>query len=360
MNDKIKVLIVDDSAFARATISSKLETDPEIQIVGYAQDGIEAVEKTRELKPNVVTMDVVMPHMDGLAALGYIMLKCPTPVIMLSALTQEGADITIKALQLGAVDYFLKPSIASPTGIDGAKELINKIKTAAKARVTRYTKSMEEPAQSLEKKKRPHSGQYLLNKVVVIGSSTGGPRSLSDIVPALPEDIPAAILIVQHMPPHFTKSLAERLNSTSRIEVKEAQDGDSINPALALLAPGGYHMIVDKNGKVRLHQGPTECGVRPSVNVTMESVVSVYGASTLGVVLTGMGCDGTRGSSLIKAAKGRVIVEDESTCAVYGMPGSVVEAGDADKIVPLPEIANEIVRICIEKNANTVATMKKE
>lgn len=360
MSDKIRVLVVDDSAFARATISSSLTTDPDIQVIGHAQDGIEAVEKTKELKPHVVTMDVIMPHMDGLAALEYIMLKCPTPVIMLSALTTEGADITVKALQLGAIDYFLKPSVSSPAGFDGAKELINKIRTAANARVSRHTKYSQEPAQFINAIKRSELRQTALNKVVVIGSSTGGPRALSAIVPVLPEDIPASVLIVQHMPPQFTKSLAERLDSISRILVKEAQDGDSINPGVAFLAPGGYHMIVHKNGKVRLNQGPTECGVRPSVNVTMESVASVYGASTLGVVLTGMGSDGTRGSSLIKAAKGRVIVEDESTCTVYGMPGSVVEAGGADKVVPLPEIASEIVKICNDKNDSTVATTRKE
>jgi two-component system chemotaxis response regulator CheB len=267
-------------------------------------------------------------------------------VITLSALTTEGADLGVKALQLGAIDQFLKPSVSSSAGFDGAKEPMNKIKTATRPRVSRQTKYGEEPAQFVKLIRRPHLRQSLLNRVVVIGSSTGGPCALSAIVPALPEDIPASILIVQHMSPRFTKTLAERLSNISRIELKEAQDNDSVTPAVAFLGPGGYHMTVDRDGRIRLNQRPPECGVRPSVNVTMKSAAEIYGASTLGIVLTGMGWDGVEGASCIKAAGSRVIVEDESTCAIYGMSQSVVKAGYADKIVLLHEMASELARIC--------------
>ena len=187
----------------------------------------------------------------------------------------------------------------------------------------------------------------------MIGSSTGGPQALNQLIPAIPGDIPALILIVQHMPSGFTKSLADRLDQLSHLDVREARTGDQVGPGMVFLAPGGYHMTVATNGEVQLNQGPTECGVRPSVNVTMESAARVYGASVLGVVLTGMGSDGTRGSTLIKGAGGKVIVQDEDTCAVYGMPASVVEAGKADKLLPLPYIADEIVQICRERGARS-------
>jgi two-component system chemotaxis response regulator CheB len=352
MERRIKVLVVDDSSFARSTIVAKLTTDPEIEIAGQARDGIEAVEKVKELKPAVVTMDVTMPRMDGLVALDRIMVECPTPVVMLSALTAEGAEATVRALELGAIDFFLKPSIANPAGVDkSTSDLITKIKVASKVKVSRRRKAavLDRVRPRTEKPVKRRSTR--IERVVVIGSSTGGPQALSHVIPELPGDIPALILIVQHMPQGFTRSLADRLDQLSQLDVKEAQEGDQIGPGLVLLAPGDYHMIVNMNGKIGLNQGPPECGVRPSVNLTMEAVARIYGSSAVGVVLTGMGSDGTRGASLIKAGGGRVIVEDESTCAVYGMPASVVAAGKADSILPRHKIAGEIVRICQEKVA---------
>ncbi|MDY6892690.1 MAG: chemotaxis response regulator protein-glutamate methylesterase [Chloroflexota bacterium] len=350
MEHKTRLLIVDDSAYVRSTLAKKLGCDPEIEIVGYAQDGIEAVEKTAILKPDVITMDVVMPRMDGITALERIMLECPTPVVMLSALTAEGAESTIKALAMGAVDFFLKHSVASPAGHEETtQELIHKIKGAAGVTISRR-KIIAKPRPAHQQIHKPAvRSSSSINRVVIIGSSTGGPQALCELIPALSASIPAPILIVQHMPEGFTRSLADRLNQISEITVKEAQSGDLIWPGQALLAPGGYHMIIAKNGKIGLDKGPTECGVRPSVNITMESVARVYGNSSLGVVLTGMGSDGTRGATLIKAAGGNVIVEDKSTCAIYGMPGSVVEAGAADKVLPLHMMAREITRTCGKK-----------
>ncbi len=349
MNEKTKVLVVDDSGFVRAVVSKKLETDPGIEIVGTASDGIEAIEKVKELRPNVVTLDVMMPRMDGLAFLEHIMKDCPTPVVMLSACTSEGADISIKALELGAIDFFLKPSVLNPAGDDKTLwELIKKIKLAARAKITpRQPPRSDMDQQSQENE--PGDARYADLKTIIIGTSTGGPRALMQVIPALPAHIPASILVVQHMPPLFTKSLAERLDDASQIEVREARAGDKIRPGLALIAPGDYHMVIVKGNRIALNQEPPIWGVRPSVDVTMESVAKIRGAKSVGVVLTGMGVDGTKGASFIKAAGGKILAEDESTCAVYGMPMSVAEAGYADKIVPVDKMAVEIMEMCQDR-----------
>lgn len=348
----IKILIVDDSTFARSIIAKRLEIHPEIKVVGFAKDGVEALEQVQALRPDVVTLDVSMPRLDGLGALERIMKDFPTPVIMLSALTGEQTQTTVAALELGAVDFYLKPSIASPAGNAGADlELLEKIKLAAAVPAARLRcmaawNRTHRPAAA-----RPQSSAQpatRLRRVVVIGASTGGPRALAELMPALPRDLPAAVLVVQHMPPMFTRSLAERLNNECQLEVKEAQDGDQIVPGRVLLAPGGYHLTVTKAGAVALNQEPPECAVRPAANVTLASAAHYYGRSILAVVLTGMGSDGTRGAAAVKAAGGQVIVEAESTCVVYGMPKSVMDAGHADKVVPLNRMAEEIIRICSE------------
>lgn len=352
MNDRIRVLIVDDSAFARFAISKQISADPGIEIIDTARDGIEALDKIRHLKPDVVTLDVEMPQMDGLTALRRIMSDYPTPVVMLSSLTGDGTETTLKALELGAVDFFLKPSAVAPAGIraEVVSDLLSKIKTAARVNVSRLRPAGRPAKPGPGGGKKPTTRRSVLQRrVIVLGCSTGGPRALNEVIPMLPGDLPASMLVVQHMPPGFTRSLAQRLDAISEIDIKEAQEGDTMRPGLALLAPGGYHMTVDANGRVTLNQEPTECGLRPAANVTMESAVRSYGQSVLGVVLTGMGHDGTRGTALIKRAGGEVIVEDESTCVVYGMPRSVVESGNADTVVPLPEIAGEISRRCREK-----------
>ena len=354
MENRIRILVVDDSAFARSAITKTLETDAGLDVIGAARDGAQAVEMTKSLKPDVVTMDVTMPNVDGIAALDQIMRECPTPVVMLSALTTEGAEVTIRALELGAVDFFLKPSIVSPAGSGNVSDgLTQKIKIAATARIVKSPRKAE-PAPNQEVKRPTKITRAThLDKVVMIASSTGGPQALCQVIPAIPGDIPALLLIVQHMPSGFTRSLAKRLDHLSEIDVVEAEDGMMVRPGMAILAPGDFHMMVGMNGKIILNQEPQECGVRPSANITMESMSRVYGKMCLGVVLTGMGSDGTRGSALIRAVGGEIIAEDESTCSVYGMPASVAEAGFADNILPLPNIAQEIVRKCREKSAKS-------
>ncbi len=346
----VKVLIVDDSAFARLSISRQLSSDPEIEVVGVACDGIEALEKIKELKPNVVTLDVEMPRMGGLKTLEHIMSEEPIPVIMLSSLTGKGTETTIKALELGAIDFFLKSSPAAPAGFYGLNGDLNaKVKLAAKVERARLKVVTRRGEIHPRPERLPSRHPSPLNKVIVIGSSTGGPGALYDLIPNLPGDIPASILIVQHMPPMFTKSLADRLNQLSQIEVKEAESGDSLGKGYALVAPGNYHMMVKMGGKIGLNQGPPVLGLRPAADVTMQSVARVYGALSIGVVLTGMGSDGTRGAASIKAAGGKIAAQDEATCVVYGMPRSVAESGNADKIVPLPQMACEIVLMCQEQ-----------
>jgi two-component system chemotaxis response regulator CheB len=352
LKQKIKVLVVDDSGFVRSIVSRQIGNDPDIEVIGSASDGQEALNKVKELQPDVITLDVVMPEMDGLTCLEHIMAERPTPVVMLSALTGEGTDTAIKALELGAVDFYLKPTVMNPTGLNNTSgSLIQKIKAAAKTRLIDSAVASVLHRSGQHKQFDSREKDIPMNKVLVIGSSTGGPRALMQVVPFIPEDIPASILIVQHMPPIFTRSLAERLDSASRIKVKEAKSRDELKTGQALIAPGNYHMTVTKSNRVSLNQESQEQGVRPSVNVTMRSVAATYGARSFGVVLTGMGADGTEGAHHIKAAGGKIIVEDESTCAIYGMPKSIVDSGYADKIVPLHNISSEITEICSEKKA---------
>jgi two-component system, chemotaxis family, protein-glutamate methylesterase/glutaminase len=341
--ENVRVLIVDDSAFARFAILRELESAEGITVIDSARDGLEAIEKIKQYRPDVITLDVEMPRLDGLATLERIMAECPTPVVMLSSLTGKGTEATLKALDLGAIDFFLKRSLSNPVG-DGndATDLINKLMAAAKVSPARY-KAVAPPPVAASK---PKLGSRLVpaSTIVVIGSSTGGPKALYQVVPGLPADIPAAVLIVQHMPPGFTHSLAERLDHLSNIRVKEVEPGDVISQGVAYIAKGGYHMVVEKGGTLALNENPTVCGVRPSVDVLMQSVAQFYKKSVLGVILTGMGSDGTRGSQQIKQQGGHIIAEDQSTCVVWGMPKSVAEAGYADQIIPLPRIADGIVR----------------
>lgn len=345
----VTVLIVDDSAFARLSITKQLSADPGIEIIGYAADGIEALEKVEELKPDVVTLDVEMPRMEGLEALARIMSENPTPVVMLSSLTGKGTEITVRALELGAIDFFLKVSRATGAGFYGLDNTLNaKVKLAAAiggARLRMAARRREAPPRP---KKPPGQLLTVPKKAVVIGSSTGGPGALYEVIPSLPADIPAAVLLVQHMPPVFTKSLADRLNELSHIQVKEAEQGDVLRPGLALLAPGNYHMEVKMDRKIAVNQKPPVLGLRPSVDITMLSASLAYGPSTIGVVLTGMGSDGTKGAASIKAVGGKIAAQDEATCVVYGMPRSVAESGYADRVVPLTEMADEIMKMVRE------------
>ena len=343
--NQIKVLIVDDSAFVRFSLVKFLKQIQTIEIVGEAVDGHEAISMAKDLKPDVITMDVEMPRLDGLSALQQIMKENPIPVVMLSSLTQEGAQETIRALTLGAVDFVAKPKSRSSINSIMA-ELVEKITKASEVTVFAL-KEKRVPAKPVgESAAQPSATLRAFresDKLLVIGSSTGGPRALNNVVPNLPADLPAPILIVQHMPVGFTKSLADRLNSVSPFEVREAVEGDTLKVGLCLVAPGGFHMEVTDEGTIHLTENPPVHGVRPAVDVTQISVASRFGDRVITAVLTGMGRDGTNGASLIKASGGKVIVEDESTCVVWGMPRSVYEAGVADVMKPIDEIADTIV-----------------
>jgi len=343
MPDEIRVLVVDDSAFARLAISRELQSEGGISVIDFARDGLEAIEKIKKNKPDVVTLDVEMPHMDGLVTLEKIMTECPLPVIMLSSLTGDGTRVTMRALELGAVDFFLKHGLANPVGDkENASSLRHKIIAASKARI--IGKVIQGPPVNVENKPRKAAGMLKpVSNLVVIGSSTGGPKALYTVIPDLPGDIPASLIIVQHMPPGFTNSLAHRLDQLSNIIVKEAVADDELHDGVAYVAKGGYHLTVEKGNILKLNTGPTVCGVRPSVNVTMQSAAPLFGKQMLGVILTGMGSDGTLGSQFIKLNRGRVIAEAESTCVVWGMPRSVAESGYADQVVPLYGVANAIV-----------------
>jgi two-component system chemotaxis response regulator CheB len=341
----IRVMVVDDSAFMRYTITQRLAEAQDLSVVGTARDGEEALSLIPKLNPDVITLDVEMPRLNGLSTLRQIMTRFPRPVIMLSSLTCEGASETIQALTWGAVDFIAKP--ASKANIEAVMdELIGKIRRAPRARILPLGAYRTEapPAESkrtsLSRRDARRVGPQ--DKVVVIGASTGGPRALSTVVPRLPQDLPAAVLIVQHMPAGFTRSLAERLDAESAIVVKEASHGDRLEVGQALVAPGGFHLVLDGSGEIALNQKDPVHGVRPAIDVTMASVVQRYGRRTIGVILTGMGSDGSHGSVLIHAAGGRVIAEDESSCVVWGMPRSVAEAGAADVVVPLPEVPRAI------------------
>ena len=342
----INVLIVDDSAFMRNTLSSMISSDPGLRVIGTARDGIEAVEKVSSLKPDVVTLDIEMPRMDGIEALKHIMAKNPVPVLMVSSLTTEGAKATLDALDIGAVDFIPKNLADLSVNIVKIREiLVEKIKGIGRKRpFRRIIKLTHKPLHM------PKASQYASKRrisIVAIGSSTGGPRALQNIITQFPEDFPVPILIAQHMPPAFTGPFAERLNQLSNIKVKEAEDGEPLKKGTVFIAPGGGHMKVRRKGMaetcIAISKDSGEYIYRPSVDVLMLSIVESFSAYVLGIILTGLGNDGEKGMGAIKDKGGKTIAESEETCVVYGMPKAVVNAGIADKIVPLDEIAGEII-----------------
>ena len=349
-NQKIKVLVVDDSAFMRKVISDILSNDDDIVVVGTAKNGKDGIEKAQLLKPHVITLDVEMPVMDGLAALEKLLELNPIPkVIMLSSLTNNDGEATIKALEAGAIDFVLKPtSSIVHFNIDDIKEdLIKKIKNAVVSNSFSYNeRSIDSIKINIEPKDKSQT-QGKLKYIIAIGTSTGGPRALQQVIPFLPANIPAAVLIVQHMPPGFTKSLALRLDGLSKINVKEAENGDVLKPGWAYLAPGDYHMYIDKvlgEFCIGLNQELPMTGHRPSVNYMMNSVADCGHKNLIAVMMTGMGNDGSIGITKIKAVGGKTIAQNEETCVVYGMPKAAVNAEAIDKIVPLNDIGKEIIK----------------
>lgn len=373
----VKVLVVDDSGFFRRRVSEILSADPTIQVVGTATNGKEAIDQALALKPDVITMDYEMPMMDGITAVRHIMQRCPTPVLMFSSLTHEGARVTLDALDAGAVDYLPKNFEDISRNPDKVKQLLcEKVHTISRSnrRFGSYASHAPvaapapasshhapassfaspaaartpvparapaaAPAHSPAPKRKPY-------KLVAIGTSTGGPVALQRVLTQLPANFPAPIVLIQHMPAAFTKAFAERLDKLCRISVKEAEDGDMLRPGLALLAPGGKQMMIDGRGTVKILPGDERLNYKPCVDITFGSAAKSYGDKVLSVVLTGMGADGREGARLLKQGGSTVWAQDEASCVIYGMPMAIVKANLADAVYSLDEIGKHLVEACV-------------
>ncbi|MFN4032094.1 MAG: chemotaxis response regulator protein-glutamate methylesterase [Fimbriimonadales bacterium] len=339
---KIRVLVVDDSMFMRRMISDLLNQDAAIEVVGAARNGQEGLTMARQLKPDVITLDVEMPVMDGVAMLQQLMREQPTPVLMLSSLTTEGAEVTLKCLDLGAVDFVAKPSGSISLDIYKiSSQIIEKVKAVAKARLS-ATPAAVSPA-SAPLKPSPLVGRPSHDApLVVIGSSTGGPRALNVVMSNLPPGLHAKVLLIQHMPEGFTRSLAERLDRSSAFTVREVQGGEVLQPGVAYLAQGGKHLKVERGGKLTLTQDPPVHGVRPAVDVALLSLAQNYQGAIAVAILTGMGSDGAAGLRTLHAKGAYTIAEDESTCVVFGMPRAAIQTGCVKRVAPLHQIAEAI------------------
>lgn len=340
----IKVLVVDDSAIVRKVFTEELSKEPDIQIVGAAPDPYVARDKIIRLKPDVVTLDIEMPRMDGITFLKKLMKSYPLPVIIVSSLTPKGGKLALEAIENGAVEVLSKPGAAYSVG-DMKVQLADKIRAAARARVSRQKE--DTPGGKGPVKTSSHALQKTTNKVIAIGASTGGTEALKKVLTGVPPTIPG-LLVVQHMPPNFTTAFAERLDDICRITVKEAEDGDSVVPGQALIAPGNYHMLLKRSGAryyVSVKTGPMVCHQRPSVDVLFNSTAQYAGANAIGVIMTGMGSDGSQGLLKMRQAGARTIGQDEASCVVYGMPMEAAKIGAVDKVVPLEHIAQRVMNL---------------
>ncbi|KII38085.1 chemotaxis protein CheY [Pseudomonas fluorescens] len=376
----VKVLVVDDSGFFRRRVSEILSADSNIQVVGTATNGKEAIDQALALKPDVITMDYEMPMMDGITAVRHIMQRCPTPVLMFSSLTHEGARVTLDALDAGAVDFLPKNFEDISRNPEKVKQLLcEKILSISRSnrRVSAYAaptpvaapaptpapapssvssygssapvRPAPAPIPSRAPAHAPSSPapKRKAYKLVAIGTSTGGPVALQRVLTQLPANFPAPIVLVQHMPAAFTKAFAERLDKLCRISVKEAEDGDILRPGLALLAPGGKQMMIDGRGAVKILPGDERLNYKPCVDITFGSAAKTYGDKVLAVVLTGMGADGREGARLLKQGGSSIWAQDEASCVIYGMPMAIVKAELADAIYGLDDIGRHLVEACI-------------
>ncbi|MDA8159882.1 MAG: chemotaxis response regulator protein-glutamate methylesterase [Desulfobacteraceae bacterium] len=343
--NKIRVLVVDDSAVVRKVFSEELGREPDIEVVGTAPDPYVARDKIVALRPDVVTLDIEMPRMDGITFLRKLMKYFPLPVIIVSSLTEAGGALAMEAMDIGAVEVICKPGAAYSVG-DMSVQLAEKIRAAARVNVQARLQSQAGQARA------PLPGANLAlakttNKIIAIGSSTGGTEALKEVLPLLPATSPG-VLVVQHMPPHFTTKFAERLNDLCQIQVKEAEDGDSVTPGTCLLAPGNFHLVMRRSGAryyVNVKTGPLVCHQRPAVDVLFNSVAAYGGANAIGVILTGMGRDGASGMLKMKQAGAATIAQDERSCVVFGMPKEAIELGGVDQVLPLSEITPAILRL---------------
>ncbi|MCX7774128.1 MAG: chemotaxis response regulator protein-glutamate methylesterase [Clostridia bacterium] len=340
---KIKVLIVDDSAVVRKILSDELSQYPDIEVVGTAVDPYAGRDKIVQLKPDVLLLDVEMPRMDGLTFLGILMKYYPMPVIIVSSLGEAGGQVAMKALELGAADVMAKPGLSYSVK-DMSSQLADKIRAV-------FGMKVKAPLQQVKPLVTPVKSNALIkttNKIIAIGASTGGTEAIKDVLIRLPADMPP-ILIVQHMPQYFTKSFADRLNTLCSLKVKEGEDGEPVTPGKVLIAPGNYHMTLNRSGAnyyVQIKDGPMVFHQRPSVEILFESVAKYAGANSVGVLLTGMGKDGAKGLLSMREAGAYTIAQDEKSCVVYGMPREAALLGAAAKVAPLDSISDLILAAC--------------
>lgn len=375
----VKVLVVDDSGFFRRRVSEILSADTSIQVVGTATNGKEAIDQALALKPDVITMDYEMPMMDGITAVRHIMQRCPTPVLMFSSLTHEGARVTLDALDAGAVDFLPKNFEDISRNPDKVRQLLcEKVHSISRSnrRVSAYSAPAPAPVAAPSPAPAPTASSSFnpapvrsapapaptrsapasasspapkrkAYKLVAIGTSTGGPVALQRVLTQLPANFPAPIVLIQHMPAAFTKAFAERLDKLCNISVKEAEDGDILRPGLALLAPGGKQMMIDGRGAVKILPGDERLNYKPCVDITFGSAAKSYGDKVLAVVLTGMGADGREGARLLKQGGSAIWAQDEASCVIYGMPMAIVKADLADAVYGLDDIGRHLVEACI-------------
>jgi len=350
---KFRVLVVDDSAFMRKVLETIFNADEQLQVVGHAKDGREAIALSESLKPDVITMDLNMPHMDGLQATAHIMTNNPRPIVVVSSESKEGAASTLKSLELGAIDFVAKPSGGIDLDMQSVKEdLLRKVRVAAKVRVVRTASRLANAVQAPPKAATsgpataakpaapvPAVADNLRFPVVVLGASTGGPATVMRLAPGFTREFPAAVILVQHMPASFTSQYALQLAEFTGIRVKEAESNDALQPGTLYVCPGGQHLRVSRTGRIQLDatSGRIE-GYLPNIDVTMESVAAYAGQMSIGVILTGMGSDGARGARLIKQARGLVIAQDEATSVIFGMPAEVIKAGVVDETLGIDDI----------------------
>lgn len=340
---KTKVLIVDDSAFMRKVLEEIIRTDPKLEVVGQAKDGREAITLVQSLQPDVLTMDINMPRMDGLEATQHIMTQNPRPILIVSSESRQGAASTLRALELGAIDFVTKPSSGIDLDMKTVRdELLTKLKMAAKVRVVR-TAARHDASGAVEP--RPQAppakeigGSDVRLPLVVIAASTGGPATLMRLVPKFPKDFPAAVVLVQHMPATFTSQLSLQLTEVAQIRVKEAEANEALQSGVLYVCPGSHHLRISLTGRIRLDDGPRISGYRPCADVALESAAAYGGGNVVAVVLTGMGNDGAKGAQSVKAGRGCVLAQDEATSVIFGMPAEAIRTGAVDQVLGIDEM----------------------
>ncbi|HMK28987.1 MAG TPA: chemotaxis response regulator protein-glutamate methylesterase [Terriglobales bacterium] len=353
---KTRVLLVDDSTFMRKVLQSIIAADPQMEVVGEARDGREAIAMAESLRPDVVSMDIMMPHVDGLQATQAIMSRNPRPIVIVSSETKEGADITLKALELGAIDFIPKPTNGVDLDMQGLRdELCRKLKVASRVRVIRtivrsgakppaassYSEGKFTPSDAAVSGNLAGSGNARF-PLVIVAASTGGPQALMQFIPALPANFAASVLLVQHMPGTFTAQFAKQLGEVAAVQVKEAENNDALRAGTVYVCPGAQHMRVMANGRLSVEMGERIHGYRPCADVTMETAACFAGPMTVGVVLTGMGADGSKGVQAVKAAGGHVIAQDEVTSVIFGMPAEAIKTGMVDQVLAIEAIVPAI------------------